>query len=253
MSSGQFLCLAAAKQIDIGTAFLADPPPKTGPTLYLLRLALPYLAIAISLGLLVKAVVFDRDTGLRMLVILFGAVVMVALVLLRQYLVLIENMRLYQAVQRIAWTDGLTGLYNRHFFNEMLPREVERARRYNENLSVLLLDLNGFKKYNDTYGHLEGDTVLRSVARICAAQLRASDTIARFGGDEFVIILPAASRRVAQKIAERIQKTLADQKFHGDHLGVTIGIGVYRSGLTPQGLLEEADQDLYRLKADNSQ
>jgi diguanylate cyclase (GGDEF)-like protein len=183
--------------------------------------------------------------------ILFGAVIMVILVLMRQYLVLKENLRLYQAVQRIAWTDGLTGLYNRHFFNEMLPREMERARRYKGNLSVLLLDLNGFKKYNDTYGHLEGDIVLKSVARVCAGQLRSSDTIARFGGDEFVIILPSASRRVAQKIAARIQSVISENSFHGSKLGVTIGISVYRDGLSPEGLLEEADQDLYRHKANN--
>jgi diguanylate cyclase (GGDEF)-like protein len=205
----------------------------------------------LSLGLLVWVVLVDRESGVRLQGILFGAVIMVILVLMRQYLVLKENLRLYQAVQRIAWTDGLTGLYNRHFFNEMLPREMERARRYKGNLSVLLLDLNGFKKYNDTYGHLEGDIVLKSVARVCAGQLRSSDTIARFGGDEFVIILPSASRRVAQKIAARIQSVISENSFHGSKLGVTIGISVYRDGLSPEGLLEEADQDLYRHKANN--
>ena len=252
MCSVQSLLFAAAWQIASSSSTQGEVPARSSPALYLLRLALPYFAVALGLSLLVHAVITDGGSGLRLLGILFGAVVMVGLVLLRQYLVLKENLRLYQTVQRIAWTDGLTGLYNRHFFNEILPRELDHARRYQENLSVLLLDVDGFKKYNDTFGHLQGDIVLKAVARVFASQLRASDTIARFGGDEFVIILPSANRRLAQSIAQRIRSALAEQAFNGTTLGVSVGVAVYRPGLTPEQLLEEADKDLYRHKAKNN-
>ena len=123
----------------------------------------------------------------------------------RQYIVSKENVRLYQKMQRIAWTDSLTSVYNRHFFNEILPREMERASRYDNHLSVLLLDIDGFKNYNDTFGHLKGDVVLKTIARIFFLQLRKSDTIARFGGDEFVVILPETNRHRAIAIADRIR------------------------------------------------
>jgi diguanylate cyclase (GGDEF)-like protein len=252
MCSALSLCYAGAQQFKIGIKTLSDLPKKSSSTLYLLRLVLPYLAVGLSLLLLILVVISEREIGFRLLGILSGAVVMVALVLLQQYLVLKENVRLYQTVQRIAWTDGLTGLYNRHFFNEILPREIDRARRYQEHLAVMLLDVDGFKKYNDTYGHLEGDAVLKSVSHAFASQLRSSDTIARFGGDEFVIILPSANRRTAQTIAGRIQGTLAKLAFNGRALGVSIGIGVYREGQSPEQLLEETDKDLYRHKANHS-
>jgi len=251
MCSSQSLLLAATWQIASNTAMLEDTPPKSRPFFYLLRLALPYLAVALGLGLLVQAV-SGGDSGLGLSGILYAAVMMVGLVLLRQYLVLQENVRLYQTVQRIAWTDGLTGLYNRHFFNEILPREMDRSHRYKDNLSILLLDVDGFKKFNDTYGHLQGDMVLKSVARVFASQLRASDTIARFGGDEFIIILPSANRRLAQSIAKRIQGALKEHVFHGTSLGVSVGVSVFRPGLSPEQLLEEADKDLYRHKAENT-
>jgi diguanylate cyclase (GGDEF)-like protein len=241
---------AAAVQIASGPHPLSEPP-RANPASYLARLALPYLAVVIGLGLLVLAVNSPLPVRAEVGGILYGAMSLVGLALLRQYLVLRENVRLYRAVQRIAWTDGLTGLYNRHFFNEMLPREIERARRYQENLAILLLDIDGFKKYNDTFGHLQGDKVLKAAARVFAGQLRASDTIARFGGDEFVVILPAASRRLARVTAERIRAALAAQAFGEARLGVSVGVAVYRLGLTPEQLLEEADKDLYRRKALN--
>jgi diguanylate cyclase len=204
LCSAQFQMLATARLIASGPAMLDDPPAQFSPFRHLFSLALPYLAIIIGLALLALSIYTDPVPDQRLIGLIVGAYSLVGLVLLRQYLVLKENLRLYQTMRRIAWTDSLTGVYNRHFFNEMLPRELERAQRYRHQLSVLLLDIDDFKKYNDTYGHLKGDVALRTIARLFSNQLRSSDTIARFGGDEFVVILPEASRRKASAIAERI-------------------------------------------------
>jgi diguanylate cyclase (GGDEF)-like protein len=113
---------------------------------------------------------------------------------------------------------------------------------------VMLLDIDGFKAFNDTYGHLKGDVVLKIIARIFTTQLRVSDTIARFGGDEFVVILPETNRRKALAIAERIRHAVSARSFGSARLSVSVGVSAYRSGLTPEQLLDEADRDMYRRK-----
>lgn len=240
--------LATARLIASGPGMLNDPSSRLSPAAQLFRLALPYLAVGVGLALLARIINNTLRPDVRLNVVLYGALVLVALVLWRQYIVSKENVRLYQKMQRIAWTDSLTAVYNRHFFNEMLPREMERASRYGNHLSILLLDIDGFKKYNDTFGHLKGDVVLKTVARIFSLQLRKSDTIARFGGDEFVVILPETNRHRAIAIAERIRGAVAAQTFNSVSLSVSIGVSSFRPGLTPEQLLDEADQDMYRRK-----
>jgi diguanylate cyclase (GGDEF)-like protein len=240
--------MATANLIAYGPRILNDPPARSRPFAHMLRLALPYLAVIVGLALLAIIINTTLRPNSRMLGMLYGSFALVVLVLVRQYVVSKENVRLYQKMQRIAWTDSLTGLYNRHFFNEMLPREIERANRYGNQLSVLLLDIDGFKKYNDTYGHLKGDAVLRTIAKVFSTQLRVSDTIARFGGDEFVVILPETNRRKAIAIASRIRNAVAMQSFDETGLSVSIGVASFRPGMTPEHLLDEADQEMYRRK-----
>ncbi len=247
----QLQLVAAARQIASGAGILSDPPAHFSPLRHIFRLALPYLAVIVGLGLLTVVIHAGDSPDPRLLGVLYGSYILVGFVLLRQYVVLRENVRLYQKMRRVAWTDSLTGVYNRHFFNEMLPREIERAGRYHNQLSILLLDMDGFKEFNDTYGHLQGDTALTEIARIFASQLRSSDTLARFGGDEFVVILPEANRRMARATAERIIKAVNSQSLFGVQLSVSAGIAVYRPELSPAALLEEADQDLYRHKNAN--
>ncbi len=248
MSATQAQMLATACLIASGPGILNDPPVRFKPLTHMFRLALPYLAVIIGLGLLSRIITTNVGPNPRLMGALYGAFILVGLVLVRQYIVSKENVRLYQKMQRIAWTDSLTGLYNRHFFNEMLPREIERASRYGNQLSVLLMDIDGFKKYNDTYGHLKGDEVLKKIGRVFSTQLRISDTIARFGGDEFVVILPETNRRKAIAIASRIRNAVATQSFGEAGLSVSIGVATYRPGMTPEQLLDEADQEMYRRK-----
>jgi diguanylate cyclase (GGDEF)-like protein len=246
--SAQVQMWAAASLIISGPKTLDEPAVQFSPFRHLFRLALPYLAIIIGLALLASAISSKANIDMWLISLLVGAYGLIGLVLMRQYIVSKENVRLYQKMRRIAWTDSLTGLYNRHFFNEMLPRELERTNRYSHQLSVLLMDINGFKKYNDTYGHLQGDVVLKTVARLFSSQLRASDTIARFGGDEFVVILPETNRRKAQTISKRIGEAMTAQSFGEIGLNVSIGVSSFRTGLTPEQLLDEADKDMYRRK-----
>jgi diguanylate cyclase (GGDEF)-like protein len=246
--SGQVQMLTAASLIISGSQTLNEPPVQFSPFRHLFRLALPYLAIIFGLALLANAISSKANVDPWLISLLVGAYGLIGLVLMRQYIVSKENVRLYQKMRRIAWTDSLTGLYNRHFFNEMLPRELERANRYSHQLSVLLLDIDGFKKYNDTYGHLQGDVVLRTVAQLFSSQLRASDTIARFGGDEFVVILPETNRKKAQAISKRIGEAMTAQSFGDIGLNVSIGASSFRPGMSPEQLLDEADQDMYRRK-----
>jgi diguanylate cyclase (GGDEF)-like protein len=248
MSAALAQMMATAYLIAYGPKILNDPPARSRPLAHMFRLALPYLAVIVGLALLAIIINTTFRPDSRMLGVLYGSFALVGLVLVRQYVVSKENVRLYQKMQHIAWTDSLTGLYNRHFFNEMLPREIERANRYGNQLSVLLLDIDGFKKYNDTYGHLKGDTVLRTIGRVFTTQLRVSDTIARFGGDEFVVILPETNRSKAIAIASRIRNAVAQQSFGDVSLSVSIGVASFRVGMTPEQLLDEADQEMYRRK-----
>jgi GGDEF domain-containing protein len=140
-----------------------------------LRLVIPYLAVAAGWGLLIYMVYSVGYADQRVLGALYGSIVLVFLVLARQYFVLQENVRLYHAMQHLAVTDTLTGLYNRHFFNETLEREIERSKRYNSPLSILLMDVDNFKMFNDTYGHLQGDEVLKIIAHHLAGHLRKAD------------------------------------------------------------------------------
>jgi diguanylate cyclase (GGDEF)-like protein len=215
---------------------------------HLLRLALPYLAIALDTILVVIAVNRNELIDWRTPGLLNGLLFLTSLVLLRQFMVLRANTNLYEEMKRLASTDSLTELYNRHFFNEVFPLEIERARRYDKPLAILLMDIDGFKAINDHLGHLRGDEVLKVVARSLANQLRAADLIARFGGDEFIVILPETSKEEASVVADRLKQAVARQKVGEFPLGITIGAASFHPDISPKALLEEADRDLYRQK-----
>jgi diguanylate cyclase (GGDEF)-like protein len=161
--------------------------------------------------------------------------------------------RLYEQAERLATTDGLTGLLNRRTFNGQLQRRLREAQRYNRPLSMLLLDIDHFKKVNDTYGHPAGDAVLRGVAQLLQNQARETDIVARFGGEEMALILPETDGRGALAIAERIRKGVAAAAHPTEqgNLRVTASIGLATwPGAAPDAdtLVEAADKALYRAK-----
>ena len=241
-----FFLIAAVVQIN------QEPP---GRHLYpsrrrsILRMILPYLGVLAGWGTLIIMTFTSVQTDLRQQGVLLGALVLVVLVLWRQYSLLAENTHLYDEMQRLAMTDSLTGLYNRHYFNEMLKRELLRAERYRNPLALLLGDVDDFKFFNDTLGHLKGDLVLKIVSQTMNMQLRKVDLLSRFGGDEFAVIMPDTDQAGAETAASRIQAAVGKQSYADKQLGLSIGVAVFRPGMTPEQLVEQADNELYRKKS----
>jgi len=161
--------------------------------------------------------------------------------------------RLYEQAERLATTDGLTGLLNRRTFNAALEQRLREAHRYNRPLSLLLLDVDHFKKVNDTYGHPAGDAVLRGIARLAQKQARETDLVARYGGEEMALILPETDAHGARVIAERLRKAVEGATHATDQgaVQVTLSVGVAvwpGGGESPEDLLAAADKALYRAK-----
>ncbi len=149
-----------------------------------------------------------------------------------------------------ATADSVTTLFNRSYFDTRLHQELERARRAGAPLTVLLLDIDDFKKINDTYGHPFGDTILHAVGEILRSSVRVFDICARFGGDEFAILMPTTDRARAMASAERIRKRVATHSTFpsGPRLTVSIGVAVSREDDAPADLVRRADRLLYEAK-----
>ncbi|RMG73333.1 MAG: diguanylate cyclase [Nitrospirae bacterium] len=160
---------------------------------------------------------------------------------------------LHEEVKHLAFTDGLTGLYNHRRFQERLQEELKRAERYEEPLSLILLDIDHFKRINDTYGHPAGDAVLRKLAELIKKTIREIDFPARYGGEEFALIMLKSASKEAKKIAERLRKTAEKTiiKTDAGEISVTLSLGIAsypEDAKTREELIEKADQALYRAK-----
>ncbi len=172
-----------------------------------------------------------------------------------ELVVAVENSRLYRLTKRLAITDELTDLYNYRYLQQRLDDEMGRADRYSKRLSLLMLDIDDFKRINDTYGHLVGDRVLSEVGLVLKSTVREVDIVARYGGEEFTIILPETDASGAFIVAEKIRETIAMHRFpdaeggHSIHLTVSIGLSSYPvHAADKESLLRSADDAVYHAK-----
>jgi diguanylate cyclase (GGDEF)-like protein len=161
---------------------------------------------------------------------------------------LVDNARLFDQVRRLAVTDSLTGLANYRTLVNTLQSELERSRRSNRPFAIVLFDLDGLKTVNDSYGHLVGTRAICRFANVLRMHCRSTDTGARYGGDEFALVLPEASAEAAERVARRVREKLASD-LEMPQLSVSAGVAVYpRDGDTLEKLLGAADDALYRMK-----
>ena len=168
----------------------------------------------------------------------------------------IHNTILFEKVRDLSTRDSMTGLYNFRHFHETLRLEVERAKRYDEPLSCIMIDIDDFKEVNDSYGHQVGDLVLKALAQSISIAVRASDISARYSGDEFVVLLPKTDKRFARRMAQRLMELFSGREIQipdeERSVNVTLSIGI--AGLPDdtvdmEELMRFADSSLYRAKS----
>jgi diguanylate cyclase (GGDEF)-like protein len=163
----------------------------------------------------------------------------------------IQNAHYFEKAQQLAYIDGLTGIYNRRYFELQIAAEIERASRYDGRLAIIMIDIDHFKRLNDEFGHLLGDEVLRQVSGVFGQQLRKVDVVCRYGGEEFAILVPQTSGGNAVEVAEKLRRMVEAYRFPGVPVKVTISAGVAEfptHGRTRDELVAAADAALYGSK-----
>jgi len=172
-----------------------------------------------------------------------------------QAAMVIDRITQYQHHRELSMTDELTGIFNRRYFNQRFDREMQRAERYKRPLTVVMIDIDHFKRFNDQHGHLMGDQVLQSVAALLEASVRKSDILARFGGEEFVILLPEIDKEHGRKVAEKLRRVIERADFPREEtqplgrLTISLGVAAFpEDAVRADELLERADRALYTAK-----
>jgi diguanylate cyclase (GGDEF)-like protein len=164
----------------------------------------------------------------------------------------IGNIKLFERMQRQAQTDGLTGLANHRTFYETLEKEIKRSQRYGGNISLIMIDIDNLKKINDKHGHRAGDQAIRTISRKIAECIRNVDTAARYGGDEFSVILPNTSLVDAVVVAERMVAAVSATSIACDQeqlqLSISAGVGQYDGSYCPEDITSKSDEALYIAK-----
>jgi diguanylate cyclase (GGDEF)-like protein/PAS domain S-box-containing protein len=167
--------------------------------------------------------------------------------------IVIENARLFDQTQQMALTDTLTGVYNRRYFYELALKEFARSKRYQDPLSIIMIDIDHFKNVNDRYGHLAGDQVLMQFVQRIQNELRASDVLARFGGEEFIILLPETNLGDATQVAERLREVTSQYPFllvtAQTFITISLGVSCFKfTTISLDQLIDESDKALYEAK-----
>lgn len=173
-------------------------------------------------------------------------------ILANQAAIAVENTLLYQKLEKEAITDGLTGVYNYRFLMSSLETEIKRARRFNQEFSFVMLDVDNLKLYNDKHGHLSGSQALKEIAIIINNNCREIDFVSKYGGDEFAILLPQTNLYGAERVTRRIIQAVSQHKFDGEEPGLltcSAGISSFpRDGQSVRDLINSADKALYQAK-----
>ncbi len=208
-----------------------------------------FLALPLFTGDCVKGVaaLISENTGFS------GKEINALSVLANHTAVVMDNAMMYKRMEELAVTDGLTGLYNHRYFQQTLEEEIKRAKRTEQEVSLILMDIDFFKSFNDTYGHPAGDEILRSLGRIVREETREIDTPARYGGEEFAVILVDTGIEGAETTARRMRKRIEKAVicYEGKELTVTVSIGFATYPMTATNkaeLIDGADKALYQSK-----
>jgi len=164
----------------------------------------------------------------------------------------IGNIKMFERMQRQATTDGLTGLANHRAFYDILEKELWRSRRYGGEISLIMVDIDNLKKINDVYGHRVGDKVIKEISRKIKTCIRQIDTAARYGGDEFAVILPNTALAEATVVAERMVDMVSSSPITWEKgqiaLSISVGLGQYEGDISPEDITNRSDQALYSAK-----
>ncbi|HLD69225.1 MAG TPA: diguanylate cyclase, partial [Candidatus Omnitrophota bacterium] len=171
----------------------------------------------------------------------------ILLMIVRQVRIAMENAKLYRELKYISMTDGLTGIYNYRYFTQTIDYEIVRAKRYGRSLSLLMIDIDQLKTYNDTIGHLEGDKLIKSIAKVIKESVRTTDVACRYAGDEFAVILPETDLGQARNTAEKIRKKVAELSAR-QPVSVSIGLAESTTHTNRYDLIQKADSQLYAAK-----
>jgi len=161
-----------------------------------------------------------------------------------------QEMNTLKFFEELSLIDDLTNIANRRRINELIQMEYQRAERYHTTFSIVLFDIDHFKKVNDTYGHLIGDEVLKTLAKLVTQSIRKTEIVGRWGGEEFILILTETDKNTAFAVADKIRKIISETHFEGVKEKITCSFGVaeYKKGTPSNELIEHSDQALYHSK-----
>ncbi len=206
-----------------------------------------FMSIPIKLGKKVIGVINVSDKNLDPNAIFDELDLKILCAISREVAVALENAKLYKELEYLSNVDPITYLYNYRHFVKALDLEIGRVKRYQGPLSIMMIDIDDFKRYNDRFGHLQGDLLLRRLADILKSNLRTIDTLSRYGGDEFVVILPETNLAQAKLVAEKLRNRVEEAYFK-DKVTISIGVAEYQDHFDRFELTVKADRAMYEAK-----